>query len=66
MMFLTKDEVAVLTGYKIRAKQCDQLRKQGIPFRVNAHGDLVVCRSVIEGPAKADPIKETWEPGLSA
>lgn len=65
-MILNKDELAILTGYKRRGLQCEQLRAQGIPFRVNAHGEPVVCRSAIEGPSKVDPIKETWEPALSA
>lgn len=66
-MFLTKDEIAMLTGYKRRGLQCDQLRAQGIPFRVNAHGEPVVCRSTIEGDKKkSKAANDTWEPALSA
>jgi hypothetical protein len=67
-MFLTKEELSILTGFKRSSKQCDQLRKQGVPFRVNAHGDPIVCRTAIEGfPNNSkEPVKEPWKPRLSA
>lgn len=30
--FLTKEEVAILTGRKVRAKQIEHLRTMGLPF----------------------------------
>jgi len=53
-MFLSKDDVAILTGAKIKSKQITQLRRMGLPFWVNANGVPVVPRSAIDGrPAKA-------------
>lgn len=51
--FLTRDEVAALTGRKVRSKQIEALRQMGIPFWVNPVGRAVVTRSAIEGRANA-------------
>jgi hypothetical protein len=48
-MFLTPEEIAELTGRKIRRLQIEQLRNMAIPFYVNAIGRPVVVRSIIEG-----------------
>jgi hypothetical protein len=48
-MFLTADELAELTGRKIKSKQIEALRRMGLPFHVNAVGKPVVPSSVIEG-----------------
>lgn len=48
-MFLTKDEVAELTGRKVKSKQVEQLRKMGLPFWVNALNAPVVPRSAVDG-----------------
>lgn len=48
-MFLTKAEVAELTGRKVRSLQIAQLRKMAIPFWVNALDAPVVPRSAIDG-----------------
>lgn len=50
-MFLSKEDVAILAGIKIRSKQIAQLRRMGLPFWVDALGVPVVPRSAIEGPA---------------
>jgi biotin operon repressor len=61
--FLSEDEVAELTGRKVKAKQIDQLKKMGVPFYVNASGRAVVVRSVLDGSmAKAEPEKRGWMP----
>lgn len=52
-MFLTKDEVADLTGRKIKTKQIEHLRQMRITFWVNANGVPVVPRTAIEGPRQA-------------
>jgi hypothetical protein len=49
-MFLTADELAELTGRKVKSKQIEALRRMGVPFRVNAVGKPVVTRVAIEGP----------------
>lgn len=63
-MFLTKDELAVLTGRKLKSYQIEALRRVGIPFFVNAIGHPVVTRSAIEGGNKtaAKPPGKEWEP----
>lgn len=65
-MFLTKEEVAELTGRKTKAKQIEHLRRIGMRFWVNALGNPVVPRSAIEGlpaiPTKAEPA--AWEIAL--
>lgn len=67
-MFLSKDELATLTGFKHKAKQCDQLRRQGVAFRVNARGEPIVCRTALEGTTekkqKAD--KPVWQSARAA
>lgn len=66
-MFLTADEVAVLTGRKMKSLQIEQLRKQGVPFRVNATGHPVVTRSAVEGKQAAAPAREPkqeWRPAV--
>lgn len=48
-MFLTREEVADLTGRKVKKKQIEHLRTLGIVFWINALGVPVVPRSAIEG-----------------
>lgn len=48
-MFLTRDEVATLTGAKTRARQIAMLRKNGIRHYLNAAGWPVVSRATVEG-----------------
>lgn len=61
--FLSKEDVAILTGAKIKSKQIAQLRKMALPFWVNALGVPVVPRSAIDGRAPKVPIeKPKWEP----
>jgi hypothetical protein len=48
-LFLTKDEIVILTGRKMKRLQIKQLRKMGVPFFVNALNSPVVARSSIEG-----------------
>jgi hypothetical protein len=62
-MFLSEDELADLTGYKQARKQIAMLRRQGVPFHVNAAGHPKVARAIIEGrttPATSTP--KTWSP----
>lgn len=54
-MFLTPEELAVLTGRKLKSYQIDALRRMGVPFFVNAVGRPVVARTAIEGGSKAAP-----------
>lgn len=48
-IFLTKEDVAELTGWKTKAKQIQQLRTTRVIFWINGQGVPVVPRSAIEG-----------------
>jgi len=48
-MFLSADEIAVLTGRKVRSKQIEALRHMGVTFFINAIGRPIVAKSAIEG-----------------
>jgi hypothetical protein len=63
--FLTKEEIAELTGRKYVRLQIEALRKMGLPFFINAIGRPVVARSVIEGRReKGEPPKPKWVPNV--
>ena len=61
--FLDDDELAKLTGRKMKGHQIAALRSMGLPFFVNATGHPVVTRSAIEG-RKEEPIKAKWVSNL--
>ena len=48
-MFLTEDEIAILSGMKRKKTQIVVLRKMGVVFFVNGTGRPVVTRTAIEG-----------------
>lgn len=56
-MFLTRDEVAELTGRKVKSLQIKHLQTLGLPFWVNADDAPVVPRSAIEGKRPLQPIE---------
>lgn len=60
-MFLTADELAELTGRKIKSKQIEALRRMGLPFHVNAVGKPVVSAAAIEGRKQVEQPKPTWQ-----
>lgn len=63
-LFLDDDELAELTGRKLRRLQIDALRSMLIPFRVNAIGRPVVTRAAIVGTATAAASNDAggWTP----
>lgn len=72
-MFLTEEEIAILTGIKIGRhgkrkveRQVEELRKMGVPHYVNAAGRPIVVRAVLEGQSlpEAKPPTPRWEPGV--
>lgn len=63
--FLTIDEVATLTGRRIKSKQVEQLRVMGIAFWVNAIGRPVVTVAAVEGRREAPPTKIWVQPRVS-
>jgi hypothetical protein len=61
--FLDAEELAVLTGFRRKGRQVEQLRRMGIVFYVNGSGRPVVARSSIDGGATAAPPR-TWTPSV--
>jgi Domain of unknown function (DUF4224) len=62
--FLSKEDVATLTGAKHKSKQIVQLRAQGIPFTLTCDGRPIVARSNVEGgnrQTEKAPAKR-WQP----
>ena len=62
-LFLDPDDVAVLTGKKIKSGQIDQLRRMGIAFYINASGRPVVPKSAIDGAREIEKPQQ-WKPAL--
>jgi hypothetical protein len=61
--FLTRDDVATLTGCKLKGKQIEALRKMHLPFFVNARGIPVVPTSAVSGGGTtSQPKKGGWAP----
>ncbi|WP_041741475.1 DUF4224 domain-containing protein [Collimonas fungivorans] len=63
-MFLEADEIAHLTGRKMKSKQIEALREMAIPFYVNAVGSPVVVRAILEGRSKSEAPQPAWIPRL--
>jgi hypothetical protein len=60
--FLTREEVAELTGRKRKSLQIEALRYMKIPFFVNPIGTPVVARVAVEGRPTAVATKpKIWE-----
>lgn len=65
-MFLSQEDVCVLTGKKRSGAQIRVLRQMSIPFFVNASGRPVVPRSVIDGSVvKAPKSVAGWQPDFA-
>jgi Domain of unknown function (DUF4224) len=64
-MFLTSEEVARLTGCKLKAKQCAQLKVLNIPFWLNARKQPIVAVAYINGSKETAP-KQSWQPSIGA
>ena len=70
-LLLTPAQVADVTGIKSgrygrtrEERQCDQLRKMGIPFYRNARGAPVVVRDALTGHKRPEPAAK-WEPQVA-
>ena len=63
-LFLSLEEVWLLTGFKSKSKQKKRLLEQGLPFYLNANGVPRVPRILIESFAKNDKSleKKRWKP----
>jgi len=64
--FLDSAALALLTGRRRKSLQIDQLRRMGIAFYVNSHGDPVVPRTAIEGGKQGGKQDQTWQPKWAA
>ena len=58
--FLDDSDMHRLTGRKLKSRQIQWLRAEGIPFRINATGHPVVTWAAVEGRAEASG--QTKEP----
>ncbi|OIR11011.1 hypothetical protein GALL_71820 [mine drainage metagenome] len=63
-LFLSAEELHTLTGFTVKAKQIDQLRRMGIPFFVNGCGRAVVAVSAVEGRKQEEPARPVWKPAV--
>jgi hypothetical protein len=63
-MFLDKQQLADLTGFKMKSKQVAQLRKMGLPFFLNGRGEPKVTVSAVEGRKVIEESKARtkWSP----
>ncbi|MDM0072084.1 DUF4224 domain-containing protein [Variovorax sp. J31P207] len=48
-LFLTDAELQQFTGRRMKSKQIEWLKAEGIPFRRSATGHPVVTRATVEG-----------------
>lgn len=65
-MFLDDEDLYILTGYRYHSKQVAELRRMGVPFRVNSHGRPAVAKAVIEGSKPAPDQPKKWSPSWAA
>lgn len=65
-LFLTQEEINVLTGWKAKNKQIDTLRVMGVAFRVNGRGFPVITRAAVEGSShgRVIPVVSKWAPAV--
>lgn len=64
-LFLEEPEVVKLTGYVMPSFQLKYCAKHGIPARLNARGEVIIARVVIEGRGKAENDPK-WQPDFAA
>ncbi len=64
--FLSRAEVAELTGCHRKAGQERVLKANRIPYSLNAQGWPMVARAAIEGRAERAPQRRTWTPPRAA
>lgn len=66
MIFLTPDEIKILTGRTRKQYQIEQLRKMRIPFYLNAAGWPIIAKAVIEGSQESVDSDKPWRPAVLA
>ncbi|WP_159098889.1 DUF4224 domain-containing protein [Aquabacterium olei] len=69
-LWLTKEQLARLTGYRQKARQIAKLKADRIPHTVSRTGHPVVARAAIEGAGGIEKVrrkrKEQTEPNWAA
>jgi len=60
---LSKDELADLSGFKLKSKQIEWLRKTNIPFYIAGNGHPKVTYAAIHGQ-KNSTVKPAWQPNV--
>lgn len=61
-IFLEAADLVRLTGRKLKSKQCEALRRMGLPFHVNAAGEPVVAVAAVEGRKEPEQTTaQVWE-----
>lgn len=63
-LFITIAEMRELTGFALKSKQIEQLRRMGIAFFVNGCGRPVVTVTAIEGTKKPEVRRDVWQPAV--
>lgn len=63
-LFLSQEDLSILTGFTVKAKQIEQLRKMGVPFFVNGCGRPVVAVSAVEGRKQEQAAPTAWKPAV--
>ena len=64
-LFLTREEVAELTGAHVKRRQIAVLVRNGIRHTINAAGWPMVTRAAVEGGAESTAPK-AWKPNKAA
>lgn len=65
-LFLTRAEVAELTGAHIKRRQIAVLVRNGVRHTINAAGWPMVTRAAVEGRAEPAQDAKTWKPNKAA
>lgn len=60
-VFLDKDDLIRLTGFKVKSKQAMQLRKMKIAFLTNARSEPLVFRSYFEKVEQTGSPEVEWQ-----
>jgi len=63
-LFLSAEDLHTLTGFTVKVKQVEQLRKMGVPFFVNGCGRPVVAVSAVEGRKQESAQQQQWKPAV--
>lgn len=63
-LMLTSEQLKQLTGYKVRSLQTEWLKENGVPFRADAAGRLIVLASHVERWVAGDQLRPSTAPLL--